>query len=66
MMIIYSGAVEGACQMPRNDYEKVVELAKGYDIALFQWRFSHKDRLFRRRPLMAAKRSAILFQNLRV
>ena len=35
MMIIYSGAVEGACQMPRNDYEKVVELAKGYDIALF-------------------------------
>ena len=35
MMIIYSGAAERVCQMPRNDYEKVVELAEGYDIALF-------------------------------
>jgi hypothetical protein len=35
MMIIYSGAVSLACQMPRNDYAEAVKLAREYDIALF-------------------------------
>jgi VWFA-related protein len=35
MLIIYSGAVSRACQMPRNDYAEAVRLAREYDIALF-------------------------------
>jgi len=35
MLIIYSGAVSLSCQMPRNDNEEAVRLAREYDIALF-------------------------------
>jgi hypothetical protein len=35
MLIVYSGAVSLACQMPRNDYAEAVKLAREYDIARF-------------------------------
>jgi hypothetical protein len=35
MLIIYTGAVSLSCQMPRNDYDEAVKLAREYDIALF-------------------------------
>ncbi len=35
MLIIYSGNVSLSCQMPRNDYDEAVKLAREYDIALF-------------------------------
>jgi hypothetical protein len=35
MMIIFSGAVERPCQLPRNEYDRAIDLAKEYDIALF-------------------------------